>query len=81
MKKFTTILKNTAYTALQTCCYYWQLFSEKHNFSASFFYQRNYENIIYNFYKEKYPWYPGPSLISKPNIGLIIKQKIAPLNI
>ena len=50
-------------------------------FFGVIFYQSGYENIIYNFYKEKYPWYPWPSLISKPNIGLIIKQKIAPLNI
>lgn len=75
MKKFTTIL-NTAYAALQHAAITGNYSPRNIIFRSNFlFYQREYENIIYNFYKEKYPWYPGPSLISKPAIGLIIKQK------
>ena len=75
MKKFTTIL-NTAYAALQHAVITGNYSPRNIIFRSNFlFYQREYENIIYNFYKEKYPWYPGPSLISKPDIGLIIKQK------
>lgn len=78
MKKFTTIpILSMASAVLRHVTTIGNYSPRFINFGNNYlFNQREYKGVVYNFYKEKYAWYPGPAKIfNRPVVGLIVKAK------